>query len=91
VRNGFVSGRLHAAGQLFCRLHCLFFHAKILARPAGQPRNALPAHSLASRSSPSFSLLRYFFASSFLSLRTVLPEEPRNSIAEIFIQFLAYY
>jgi hypothetical protein len=37
------------------------------------------------------SLLHYFFSSYFLSLRTVLPQEPRNAIAEIFIQFPAYY
>src|SRR5580698_4406034 len=31
---------------MFCRQHGLFFHAKILARPARQPRNAaVPARS----------------------------------------------
>ena len=34
MRNRFVSRRLHAARQMFCSFHPLFFHAKILARRA---------------------------------------------------------
>jgi len=72
----------------------LFFHAKILARPAGQPRNAPPVLGSAPRSFQFFlyiitSLLLYFAFP--LSFRTVFSHAPGSAFSDISIQFLAYY
>jgi hypothetical protein len=43
VRNGFVSGHLHAAGKGFCEVNDLFAHEEILARTVQTP---VPPYSL---------------------------------------------